>query len=145
MRRERQEDQAAAAADLPHAPRCEPARLGSWLGLRPPDRRKLSWVPHHQAVRRLSFASDRPSRLSAARRRPHALLVDESSYFAFMGATRPQFHLGVVGVWKGGITDPLAYLRSVGSDGAVLACRNLPPALRARAHRLGETCCLGPL
>lgn len=83
--------------------------------------------------------------IDPARRQPHALLVDESSYFAFMGGTRPQFHLGVVGVWKGGITDPLAYLRSVGSDGAVLACRNLPPALRTRAHQLGQTCCLGPL
>ena len=97
------------------------------------------------AARAEALAVARQCGIDPAQRQPHALLVDESSYFSFMGATRPQFHLGVVGVWKGGITDPLAYLRSVGSDGAVLACRNLPPALQARAHRLGQTCCIGPL
>jgi hypothetical protein len=99
----------------------------------------------YSATRAEALAVARQCGIDPARHQPHALLVDESSYFTFMGGTRPQFHLGVVGVWKGGITDPLAYLRSVGSDGAVLACRNLPPALQARAHRLGQTCCLGPL
>jgi len=74
----------------------------------------------------------------------HALMIDENTYFIAMRSHRPQFHLGVVGVWHGGITDPIAYLRGLGSDGALVACRNLPPALRQHAHRSGNFCCLGP-
>ncbi len=77
-------------------------------------------------------------------RRPRGLLVDESSYFAAMDSYRPQFHLGVTGVWHAGIKDPVAYLRGIGSDGAVMVCRNLPPRLRARAKAVGDYCCLGP-
>ncbi|MEO5641181.1 MAG: hypothetical protein ABIQ98_05385, partial [Sphingomicrobium sp.] len=76
--------------------------------------------------------------------RPRGLLVDDLTYFAFMDSERPQHRLGVFGLWRGQIVDPLAYLRSVGSDGAILGCRFLDPALRARAKSVGEFCCLDP-
>ena len=73
---------------------------------------------------------------------PRALLLDDVTYFAFMQTHRPQQDLGVVGPWSVGIDDPVRYLKSVGSDGAVLGCHHLPPPLRARARRVGEFCCL---
>lgn len=76
--------------------------------------------------------------------RPRGLMVDDLTYFAFMDSDRPQHRLGVLGGWRGQIVDPLAYLRSVGSDGAILGCRFLDPALRARAKSVGEFCCLDP-
>ncbi|MBS0255738.1 MAG: hypothetical protein JSS36_11155 [Proteobacteria bacterium] len=100
---------------------------------------------HYPAVRADVLGAARQCGIDPALRRPKAPLVDENSYFALMGAYRPQFHLGVVGVWHGGIKDPLAYLRSVGSDGMVVACHNLPPWLRGKARQQGEFCCIGPL
>ena len=79
-----------------------------------------------------------------AKGRPQALLIDDVTYFAFMGSHRPQQDHGVLGLWSAGIGDPVRYLKSVGSDGAILGCHFLPPALRGRAKRVGEFCCLSP-
>jgi hypothetical protein len=73
-----------------------------------------------------------------------ALLVDELTYFTFMRSRLPQHHLGVLWLWRGEITDPVAYLKSRGSSGAILGCHFLPADLRARAKREGQFCCLGP-
>jgi hypothetical protein len=74
--------------------------------------------------------------------RANALMLDDLTYFAFMQSRLPQHQLGVLGLWRGSITDPIAYLRSRGSDGAVLGCHLLPPDLRARARSEGRFCCL---
>jgi hypothetical protein len=74
----------------------------------------------------------------------HGLLLDDLSYFPYMTSRLPQHQLGVVGVWKGSISDPVAYLRSRGSDGMLVSCVLLSPELLRRAHRHGEFCCLGP-
>ena len=66
------------------------------------------------------------------------------TYFAFMESRLPQHRLGVIGLWRGTIDDPIAYLRSRGSSGAILGCHLLPPNLRARAKSEGRFCCLGP-
>jgi hypothetical protein len=73
-----------------------------------------------------------------------ALMIDDVTYFAFMRSRLPQHYLGVVGLWRGKITDPVAYLRARGSSGAVLGCHLLPDDLRRRARRQGQFCCLGP-
>jgi hypothetical protein len=74
--------------------------------------------------------------------RAHALMLDDLTYFTFMQSKLPQHRLGVLGIWHGSITDPIAYLRSRGSDGAVLGCHMLPGDLRAKAKRQGQFCCL---
>ena len=73
-----------------------------------------------------------------------ALMIDDVTYFAFMESRLPQHRLGVLGLWRGTIDDPIAYLRSRGSSGAILGCHLLPPDLRARARSEGRFCCLGP-
>jgi hypothetical protein len=72
------------------------------------------------------------------------LMLDDLSYFPYMASRLPQHQLGVIGVWKGTITDPVAYLRSRGSDGLLVSCGLLPPELLKRARRHGEFCCMGP-
>jgi hypothetical protein len=72
------------------------------------------------------------------------LMLDDLSYFPYMTSHLPQHQLGVIGLWKGTITDPVAYLRSRGSDGMLVSCVLLSPELLKRAHRHGEFCCLGP-
>jgi hypothetical protein len=76
--------------------------------------------------------------------RAKALMVDDLTYFAFMQSRLPQHQLGVVGPWRGGITDPVAYLKRRGSDGVIVGCHLLPDALRRRARHQGGFCCLGP-
>lgn len=73
-----------------------------------------------------------------------ALMIDDLTYLPLMESRLPQHWLGVVGLWKGEITDPLAYLESRGSDGIVVGCHLLPADLRARAKRKGAICCLAP-
>jgi hypothetical protein len=97
------------------------------------------------------YAGQRADILGAARLcripppgRAKGLLVDELTYFAFMESPLPQHRLGVLGVWKGSISDPVTYLRSRGSDGVIVGCHYLPPHLRARARKQGRFCCLGP-
>lgn len=75
----------------------------------------------------------------------HAVMIDDLTYFTFMRSRLPQHKLGILpGGWNGQITDPVAYLKSRGSDGAVLGCHQLSPAERARAKKVGDFCCLGP-
>jgi hypothetical protein len=73
-----------------------------------------------------------------------ALMLDDVSYFPYMRSYRPQHQLGVLGLWQGTIRDPVAYLKSKGSSGALVTCKLLPPALRARAKQAGDICCLAP-
>jgi hypothetical protein len=73
-----------------------------------------------------------------------AVMVDDTTYFAFMRSKLPQHQLGVVGLWSGKLKDPIAYLKSRGSDGAVVSCRVLHGAMRARARAAGNFCCIGP-
>jgi len=72
------------------------------------------------------------------------LVLDDLSYFPYMTSRLPQHQLGVIGVWKGTIADPIAYLKSRGSDGMLVSCVLLPPDLLKRAKRHGDFCCLGP-
>jgi hypothetical protein len=72
----------------------------------------------------------------------HELLIDDLTYFPYMTSWRPLHRLGVLQVWNGSITDPIAYLRDKGSSGIVMGCLYLPPQLLARAHQVGQFCCL---
>ena len=76
--------------------------------------------------------------------RARAMMLDDVTYFPYMRSYRPQHQLGVVGLWQGSIRNPVAYLKSKGSSGALVTCKLLPPALRARAKQAGEICCLAP-
>ena len=103
--------------------------------------------PNSISVR--GYASLRPDILGAAKQcgieaspRVSNLLLDEMTYFTFMTSFRPQFRLGVFGLWKGSIADPIAYLRERGSDGVIVSCQSLPPDLLLKARRQGQFCCL---
>lgn len=80
--------------------------------------------------------------------RARAVMIDDLTYFTYMKSKLPQHRLGVTGLWKGSITDPVAYLKSRGSSGIIVGCRVLPANLRARAKSLagseGKFCCLAP-
>ncbi|WP_353227448.1 hypothetical protein [Novosphingobium sp.] len=75
-------------------------------------------------------------------RRLNRLLVDDVTYLALQTDTLPLHRLGVLEVWNGSITDPVDYLRRHNSDGVVVGCRYLPPAMRAGAARAGEICAI---
>jgi hypothetical protein len=97
------------------------------------------------------YASQTPDIIATARKcgiddpaKARGLLLDDFTYFAFMRSRLPQHQLGVLTVWRGSITDPMAYLRSRGSDGAILGCHLLPEELRSRARSKGRFCCLLP-
>lgn len=97
------------------------------------------------------FAKLRPQIEAAAKlcgitdaARAHALMIDDATYLVFMRARLPQHVYGVLGEWRGEIDDPIAYLKSRGSTGAVVSCRYLGPDLLGRAKRVGDYCCLGP-
>ncbi len=69
-------------------------------------------------------------------------LVDDATYFAMTDSWQPLHYLAVMGQWRGTIRDPLAYLKSRGSEGMILGCRNLSPELRRLAIQNGEFCCI---
>lgn len=73
----------------------------------------------------------------------HALLLDDVTYFAFMQSHMPEHYYGLFSP-EITIKDPLAYLRGVKSDGAVVSCRVLPADLQSHAKREGRFCCLAP-
>jgi hypothetical protein len=105
--------------------------------------------PH--SVSLTHYGSARRDILGAARlcgipepARAQGLLVDDATYPALAEARLPQHQLGVLGLWRGTIRDPVAYLKSRKSDGMVVTCALLPPELRARARTQGQFCCLGP-
>lgn len=69
-------------------------------------------------------------------------LLDDITYFAMVDSWRPFHRFGVLETWNGSIKDPVAYLRSRGSEGMVVDCRALSPKLRAQAIRNGQYCCI---
>ena len=74
-----------------------------------------------------------------------AVMIDDLTYFTYMRSTLPQHRLGVTGLWRGSIADPVAYLKGRGSSGIIVGCHLLPSDLRARARSGdGKFCCLGP-
>jgi hypothetical protein len=75
-------------------------------------------------------------------RRLRHLLVDDVTYIALQGSYRPFHRLGVLSDWNGTITDPLAYLRSRGSDGMVVGCDYLSPDLQRITARSGPICAI---
>jgi hypothetical protein len=89
-----------------------------------------------EAAARLCRIDD-PSRMKA-------MMVDDVTYFPFIRSYAPDHAFGVVGGWKGTISDPIAYLKGRGSDGMIVSCRFLPGDLRARAKRVGNFCCMAP-
>lgn len=74
--------------------------------------------------------------------RTHAVMIDDVTYFTFIHSHLPQHELGVLRGWNGDIADPLGYLRSRRSDGVVVSCDHLTPALRKGAKSVGRFCCL---
>ena len=105
--------------------------------------------PHSQTV--FGHSKIRPRVLALARQcgipepaEARAVMIDDITYFPFMQSHLPQHYLGVVANWSGSITDPVAYLKSRKSSGAILACRYLPEDLQRKAKRDGALCCLGP-
>lgn len=71
-----------------------------------------------------------------------SLLVDDLTYLAYMNSWRPLHRNGVLSDWNGSVGDPVRYLRTHHSSGAVIGCRYLPPALLEHAQRVGAFCCL---
>jgi hypothetical protein len=69
-------------------------------------------------------------------------LVDDVTYFAMQDSYQPFHRLGVLSEWNGSIRDPIAYLRSRGSEGMILGCRYLDPNLKKQAISKGEFCCI---
>ena len=69
-------------------------------------------------------------------------LVDDVTYFAMTDSWQPFHRLAVLGKWKGSISNPIAYLKSRGSEGMILGCRYLSPELLQQATRSGEFCCI---
>jgi hypothetical protein len=73
------------------------------------------------------------------------LLIDDVTYFTFMGSHTPQHYLGVLPIkLRGTIDDPLTYLDHRHSSGIIMGCHELPLALRGRAKQQGSFCCLAP-
>jgi hypothetical protein len=97
------------------------------------------------------YSSVKPEILAAARQcgipepgKAKRLMIDDLTYFPFMQSKLPEHRFGLIGIWQGTVSDPIAYLKSRGSDGIIMGCRNLTPELRARAKSHGQFCCLGP-
>lgn len=74
--------------------------------------------------------------------RNYGLTLDDVTYFTFMKSRMPEHTNGVF--LSDQPADPIAYLRSVKSDGIIASCKRLPPNLQARAKRQGQFCCLAP-
>lgn len=101
-------------------------------------------------VSSFGYASVRRDALAAARQcgigdpaGARALVLDDVTYFAFMRSHMPE-HRG--GLFSPLVShrDPIAYLRSVGSDGMIVSCDGLPADFRARSRRHGRFCCMAP-
>jgi hypothetical protein len=69
-------------------------------------------------------------------------MIDDVTYFAMADSYQPFHRLGVLLEWNGTIRDPMAYLKSRGSEGMIVGCRFLVPKLRVQAKRNGEFCCI---
>ncbi|MEO6718159.1 MAG: hypothetical protein ABIM50_13045 [Novosphingobium sp.] len=77
-----------------------------------------------------------------ARGRAQRPMVDDITYFAMIDSWRPFHRFGVLETWNGSIKDPVAYLHSRGSEGMIVDCRALSPALQTKAIRNGDYCCV---
>jgi hypothetical protein len=95
----------------------------------------------YPAVRR-DIAAARAASGMPTDRRLERPMIDELTYLALQDSHLPIHRLGVLSDWKGSITDPAAYLRSRNSDGVIVGCHLLPPAMRAAASRSGEICAI---
>jgi hypothetical protein len=93
------------------------------------------------AVRR-DIAAARAASGMPTNRRLERPMIDELTYMALQDSHLPLHRLGVLSLWNGGITDPVGYLRSRNSDGVIVGCHMLPPAMRAVASRSGEICAI---
>lgn len=69
-------------------------------------------------------------------------LVDDVTYFAMASSWQPYHWLGVLEEWNGEIRDPIAYMKSKGSQGIIVGCRNLKLPWRNQAIRNGDFCCI---
>ena len=119
------------------------ARAVAWIPGQPYSQALFGWAearPRIVALGRLCGIA--PDGVAADGRRQRALVVDDVTYFAEMGSFRPQHQISVMGTWHGGVPDPLAYLRQVRSDGAILGCGYVPAGLRRFALRSGDVCCI---
>ncbi|MDB5680649.1 MAG: hypothetical protein JWO16_454, partial [Sphingomonas bacterium] len=72
------------------------------------------------------------------------VLIDDLTYFSYAQGYRPVHRLGLLSMWNGSTGDPMTWLRTHGSSGAVIGCHYLPPAMRARAIATGSFCCVKP-
>jgi hypothetical protein len=75
-------------------------------------------------------------------RRLERPMVDELTYLALQDSHLPIHRGGVLSDWIGSLPDPVGYLRSRNSDGVIIGCHLLPPAMRAAASRSGEICAI---
>ncbi len=101
------------------------------------------------SVSAYSYSKIRGQILSTARQcgigtsgRARHPLVDDVTAFAFTDSWQPFHYLGVIGQWRGTVSDPLAYLKSRKSEGLIMGCHLLSPELQAKAIRNGEFCCI---
>lgn len=108
-----------------------------------PDQPHSVSLAGYPAARRDILAAARLCGIPAPER-ARGLMIDDVTYPALMAARLPQHQLGVTGLWRGTIRDPIAYLKSRQSDGIVVSCSKLPPDLRTRARSVGQFCCMGP-
>jgi len=109
----------------------------------PIDAQPFSYVPWgYPELRREILAAARACALDPVRSRK--LLVDDMTYFPLIQSREPLNRMAYFGPWHGTIGDPITYLRTHGSSGAVVACAYLPPEVRAQAKAVGRFCCLGP-
>jgi len=109
----------------------------------PIDAQPFSYVPWgYPELRREVLAATRACALDPVHSRK--LLVDDMTYFPLIRSHAPLNRMAYFGPWHGAIGDPVTYLRTHGSSGAVVACTYLPPEARAQAKRVGRFCCLGP-
>ncbi len=96
---------------------------------------------HYSAIRSQILATARQCGIGAKGRAQHPL-VDDVTYFAMMDSWQPFHRLGVLEEWQGTISDPVAYLRSRGSEGMIVGCRYLKSPWREQAKQNGEFCCI---
>lgn len=93
------------------------------------------------AIRSQILATARLCGIGTHGRAQHPL-VDDVTYFAMVDSWQPFHRLGVLSHWNGSIKDPIAYLKSRGSEGMILGCHNLSPGLQSKAIRNGQFCCI---